>query len=267
MSPAPLGKLPVIGIPVDVKTIENKPFHAVGEKYIHAVCKGSGTFPVLIPANIIEDNPLALSSMIHLFDGIFLPGSVSNVHPERYGQDFEYEGQLTDTKRDKTTFELIRLALANEIPLLGACRGFQEMNIAMGGSLHQQVHNQEGYLDHREDLSKSNEGQYAVAHDIEITAGGLLASIFTPPTHQVNSLHGQGINRLADGLSIEATSADGLVEAFSITDAVAFSLGVQWHPEWCFEQDELSTAIFKAFGEAAIARQQDKHTNQIQDAR
>lgn len=265
-STSEMKKTPLIGIPVDVKTVEGKPFHTVGEKYIHAIAMGANAFPVLIPARTSEDSPLNIASMIDQFDGIFLPGSISNVHPEHYGQTPEYTELLTDAQRDETTFELIHLAVQKGIPLLGACRGFQEMNVAFGGSLFQQVHEQEVYFDHREDQEKSTEEQYAYAHEVNFTPGGILESMLGKSHYQVNSLHGQGIKELGGGLKVEAVAPDGLIEAFSIETAQAFSLAVQWHPEWRFSEDPLSKSIFKAFGDAARLRKQQStdaqgHTN------
>ncbi len=259
--PLQINSLPLIGIPVDVKTVEGKPFHTVGEKYIHAVAVGSNAFPLLIPAKTSNDSPVDLASMIDQFDGIFLPGSISNVHPEHYGQTPEYPELLTDQQRDESTFELINLAVQKGIPILGACRGFQEMNVAFGGSLYQQVHEQEAYFDHREDQEKSTEEQYAYAHEVNLTPDGILESLLGKSHCQVNSLHGQGIKELGDGLKIEAVAPDGLIEAFSIETAQAFSLAVQWHPEWRFSEDPLSKSIFNAFGDAARLRKQQKQQN------
>lgn len=251
---------PVVGIPVDVKLMEGNPFHVVGEKYINAVAHGAGCYPVLLPA---MGEGAQLKSLTEKYDiekiadglsGIFLPGSASNIHPQHYGQELATPDQPVDHQRDATTLKLIRYALTAGIPLLAACRGFQEMNVAFGGTIHQKVHEVDGYMDHREDSSLPRMDQYRHAHTITLTEGGVLHKLYGQSAAQVNSLHGQGIDRLGEGLSVEALAPDSLVEAFSVEGASNFALGVQWHPEWDFRNDRLSTEIFSAFGAAAKQR-------------
>jgi putative glutamine amidotransferase len=137
------------------------------------------------------------------------------------------------------------------MPLLAICRGFQEANVALGGTLHQAVHQVEGYADHRDRDDDEVEVQYGIAHDVAIERGGLLDRLIGEPTIAVNSLHGQGVNQLAPGLRVEARAPDGLVEAFSVGDAMSFALGVQWHPEWNAERNPVSLRLLGAFGAAA----------------
>ena len=259
-----MNSIPLIGIPVDVKQLENKPFHTVGEKYINAVAHGSNGFPVLIPAIAKGDQLEALDSrfdikeVLQQFDGIFLPGSVANVDPARYGQKQQTPDLPTDTQRDETTFKIIQLAIEQGIPLLGVCRGFQEMNVFFGGTLHQEVHNVEPYFDHREDQTQSQEVQYQPVHDIHLNPEGILSKLAGVDTVKVNSIHGQGIDQLGEGLLVEATAPDGLVEAFSAINSSAFTLAVQWHPEWNFSENPFYEAIFKAFGEAVKKRHEKR---------
>jgi len=255
---------PTVAIPVDVKDIAGRPFHAVGEKYINAVAFGANAFPVLLPALSQGEQIKALNEyfdieeLIQQYDGIFLPGSLSNVNPERYGQSQKTPDLPTDFQRDESTYQLIHAALKYDIPLLGVCRGFQEMNVAFGGTLHQKVHDQAEFMDHREDQSKSYDIQYDLAHDIHLTPNGILASLTDSETVRINSLHGQGVDKLGDNLVIEATAPDGLIEAFRVDDETKFALAVQWHPEWKVEEYPFYNAIFQAFGEAIRKRHKQR---------
>jgi len=158
-----------------------------------------------------------------------------------------------DPHRDDWTLPLIPRLLERGIPLLAICRGFQEVNVALGGSLHQAVHQVAGLRDHRDDESLPVDEQYGPAHPVRIEAGGLLAALLDADEVIVNSLHGQGVNRLAPGLRVEARAPDGLVEAFSATSGSAFALAVQWHPEWRAAENPVSRRLFEAFGDACRA--------------
>lgn len=240
-------KRPVVGIPCDHRMIGPHPFHAVGEKYIAAVRDGANAIPLLIP---VLESPIALDEILAVVDGIFLTGSPSNVAPVNYGGPAPREGVLQDQRRDATTLPLIRRIVDAGKPLFAVCRGFQEFNVAYGGTLHQHVQEVPGRFDHREDKNASLDVQYAPAHDVELTRGGLLERIAGTRTMKVNSLHAQGVDRLADGLFVEATAPDGTIEAFTDPAARAFALGVQWHPEWKFWENTFSRGLFEAFGEA-----------------
>jgi putative glutamine amidotransferase len=150
--------------------------------------------------------------------------------------------------------------LARGMPLFAICRGFQEANVALGGSLHQAVHQVQGFADHRDHEHDPVEMQYAVAHDVVIEPGGVLARLLESDRIAVNSLHGQGIKRLASRLRIEARAPDGLVEAFSVADATGFALAVQWHPEWHAEDNPVSMRLLGAFGDAVRAYRQARTT-------
>ena len=227
------------------------PFHAVGEKYIAAVVQAADCLPLLIP---VLETPLDVTQILAHVDGIFFPGSPSNVEPARYAGEPSLPGTLHDPHRDETTLSLIPRAVASGVPVLGVCRGFQEMNVAMGGTLHQRVHEVAGLADHREDKEQPLDVQYAPSHEVTLEPGGLLLKLAGAERIQVNSLHGQGVDRLAPDLAVEARAPDGLVEAFRVKSAPSFALAVQWHPEWQVMRNPFSKALFAEFGRAARAR-------------
>jgi putative glutamine amidotransferase len=244
-------KRPVIGIPADRRMIGPHPFHAVGEKYIAAVVQAADCLPLLIP---VLESPLDVQQILAHVDGIFFPGSPSNVEPARYSGPASAPGTLHDPHRDATTLSLIPRAVAEGIPVFGVCRGFQEMNVALGGTLHQRVHEVEGFHDHREDKEQPLDVQYAPAHPVTLEPGGVLLELGGRERIEVNSLHGQGVDRLAPDLAVEARAPDGLVEAFRVKSAPTFALAVQWHPEWQVMRNPFSQALFAEFGRAARHR-------------
>lgn len=200
-----------------------------------------------------------LEAMLAICDGILLTGSASNVHPSHYGQDVFDPALPQDAARDATTLPLIRAALRRGIPVIAVCRGFQEMNVALGGSLYQAVQDVDGKMDHRENPDLSLDEQYGPAHSIILESGGVLQRILNGASETwVNSLHGQGVDRLAGGIAIEARSDDGLVEAFSVPSAPGFTMAVQWHPEWRLLDNPDSMKIFGAFGDACRSYLENK---------
>jgi len=241
-------KRPVIGIPADQRMIGQHPFHAVGDKYVRAVVEAADAIPLLIPA--LGDS-LRLEELLMKLDGILFTGSPSNVEPYRYNGAQSKPGTLHDSARDATTLPLIPRAVTAGIPVFGICRGFQEVNVAMGGTLTQRLHEVPGYLDHRDDAQQPLEVQYAPAHDVTLEPDGLLFQLAGVARVRVNSLHSQGIERLAPDLVVEARAPDGVIEAFRIKDAQRFALAVQWHPEWQVMSNSFSHAIFAAFGAAS----------------
>ena len=256
-------KKPLIGIVADRHRKPKHPVHSVGEKYIDAVTGGAGGLALLLPALI--DRPGAaftdgadLEQVLDLVDGIFLTGATSNVAPSEYGAVLEDPDSPADPARDRVTLALIRGAVARGVPLLGVCRGFQEINVALGGTLHQAVHGVPGLADHRERDDDPVEVQYGPAHAVTLTPGGLLRRLAGAAEIQVNSVHGQGAARLAPGLIVEAVAPDGLVEAFR-GEGSGFLMAVQWHPEWMFRDNAVSSALFRAFGEAARAWRDTGH--------
>jgi putative glutamine amidotransferase len=226
------------------------PFHAVGEKYIVAVRDGAGALPLLIP---VLETPLQADAILDRLDGIMLTGSPSNVAPWRYEGSKPRDGVLQDERRDATTLPMIRRIVERGMPLLAICRGFQELNVAYGGTLLQHVEEAPGRIDHREDKTAPLDVQYAPVHDVHLTDKGLLRRLAGGASViRVNSLHGQGVDRLAEGLVLEAAAPDGQIEGVSVKGAKGFAVGVQWHPEWRYWDDPFSTALFAAFGQAAL---------------
>ncbi|HET9694841.1 MAG TPA: gamma-glutamyl-gamma-aminobutyrate hydrolase family protein [Steroidobacteraceae bacterium] len=241
---------PLIGIPADRRILGPHPFHCVGEKYIAAVADAADAIPLPIPALGERD----FDQLLETLDGVLLTGSPSNVEPHRYAGTASDPDTLHDPHRDATTLPLIPHAIAAGVPLFAVCRGFQEMNVAFGGTLWQKVQDVPGMRDHREDKEQPLEVQYGPAHEIELVRGGMLHEWAGTDRVVVNSLHSQGVQTLGDGLEIEARAPDGLIEAFRVRTATAFALAVQWHPEWQVMKNPFSRAIFAAFGDAARAR-------------
>lgn len=246
---------PLIGIPADRRMVGRHPFHMVGEKYARAVMEAAGAAPLLIPALAEE---LRFEELLERLDGLLFTGSPSNVEPRHYDGPPSAPGTLHDPARDATTLPLIRTAVESGVPVFGICRGFQEMNVAFGGTLHQKLHEIPGHLDHRDDETQPLEVQYGPAHEVTLEPGGLLRSLADGDRIRVNSLHNQGINRLGAPLAVEARATDGVIEAFRVREAASFALAVQWHPEWQVMTNPFSRALFAAFGRAAAERGRQK---------
>ncbi|MCC6420006.1 MAG: gamma-glutamyl-gamma-aminobutyrate hydrolase family protein [Gemmataceae bacterium] len=189
-------------------------------------------------------------------DGLLMTGSVSNVHPRHYGLPASPEAEPHDESRDAVTLPLIRAAIEQGVPLLCICRGFQELNVVLGGTLHARVHEVPGRIDHRSPNTGDHDVDYAARHAVRLVPDGQLRRILGRDEIQVNSLHWQGIDRLAEGLAAEGTAPDGTIEAVAVKDARAFALGVQWHPEFKAMANPDSVRLFKAFGEAVRARRE-----------
>jgi putative glutamine amidotransferase len=237
----------IVGIPCDHRMVGAHPFHMVGEKYITAMRDGAEALPLLIP---VLDPPLDIPELLSSVDGLLFTGSYSNVSPRRYGGGAAREGVLLDEKRDSTALPLLKASAEKGVPVLSVCRGFQELNVAFGGTLHQHVHELEGRFDHRESRTADLESQFGPAHEVRVVDGGLLAQLVGLRYFPVNSLHAQGIDRLAPSLHADAIAPDGTIEAASMPGARGFVLGLQWHPEWRWHENDVSRAIFAAFGAA-----------------
>jgi putative glutamine amidotransferase len=246
---------PLIGIPADRRVVGDHPFHMVGEKYARAVMDAAAGVPLLIPSLAEE---LGFDELLTRLDGLLFTGSPSNVEPQHYQGPPSDPGTLHDPARDATTLPLIRRAVAVGVPVLGICRGFQEMNVAFGGTLHQKLHEVPGHLDHRDDTTQPLDIQYGPAHEVTLEPGGVLRSLSNAARIRVNSLHNQGIERLGNALAVEARAPDGVIEAFRVRDAQRFALAVQWHPEWKVMANPFSRALFAAFGQASRERAQSK---------
>jgi putative glutamine amidotransferase len=235
----------VVGIPACAKINDERPVHSTPARYATAVMDGVGALPVMVPP--IGDGALALLDRL---DGLLVPGSPSNVHPDHYDGGESETPDRHDLERDATTLPLIRAAIARGMPVLAICRGIQELNVALGGTLIQRVHECPGRLDHRGGPGTLDQ-KYGPKHPVD--ASGLLARIAGAGSFVVNSLHGQAIDRPADPLVVEAHALDGTIEAVSMPSAQGFVLGLQWHPEWRFAENPQSVRIFHAFGEACRA--------------
>ena len=246
---------PLVIIPCDHRLVGPLSFHMVGEKYILGAAEGAGALALLVP---VLEKPLDFDALLTLADGVMLTGSPSNVAPHRYGGEPPRAGTKLDEQRDATDLPLIKAALEAGVPLLAVCRGFQELNVALGGTLHPHLEELPGRLDHRSNPADPIETQYGPAHEITLTSDGMLAGIVGTPTFRVNSLHSQGIDRLGEGLAVEATAPDGTIEAVRVAQAKDFALGVQWHPEWEFWKNPQSQAILDTFGAAIRRRANEK---------
>jgi putative glutamine amidotransferase len=257
-TPVRRGK-PVVLVPACNRMLGDHAFHVAGKKYIDAVRLG-GCQPLIVPTA----QPDELEALLDLADGVLLTGSASNVHPRHFGEDVRNPALPLDPDRDDWTLALIPRVLARGIPMFAICRGFQETNVALGGSLHQAVQDVPGQHDHRAAAGASAEVQYGLAHDVSLVPGGVLESMLGSMHIRVNSVHGQGVNRLAPGLRVEARAPDGLVEAFTLDRAAGFNLSVQWHPEWQAASNPVSMRLFEAFG-IACAAFRDRHRVPHQD--
>ena len=247
-------KSPLIGIPVCVREQEGHPFHMVGEKYITGVGLGAGGLPLLIPA---LGDAFDHRDLVRRLDGLLVTGSPSNVAVDLYGGPPDRADSPQDPKRDATTLPLIRAAVEDGLPLFCICRGIQELNVAFGGTLHTRVHEQPDTFDHRAPAGDVD-FRYGPRHPVDLAPDGEIARLVGSRQIEVNSLHWEAIDRLADRLVIEGRAPDGVVEAVRVRDARSFALGVQWHPEWKVLQNPVSVALFRAFGDAARRRAEQR---------
>ncbi|MEH6452727.1 MAG: gamma-glutamyl-gamma-aminobutyrate hydrolase family protein [Psychromonas sp.] len=253
---------PVIAIISCSKTVLDYQVQSVNEFYINAITAFGG-IPLIIPS---VSTPADLAILSNCIDGLLLPGSHSNVDPIEYGATHTEDKK--DKARDSSAFHLIDLCVEQQIPVLGICRGFQEMNVAMGGSLTPKVH-EAGFSDHREITDATFDLKYASAHPVHVAESGVFANWLTTEnnldqnsinlkTIDVNTLHNQGVNQIAASLTIEAKAPDGLIEAFSLADHPYF-IGVQWHPEWQATTNPFSQLLFSKLISAAHIRRKTSH--------
>lgn len=243
---------PLIGISCCTKPfgLFATPNHAAGDIYVQVVGEVISAVPVLIPANGRDGDP---STLVARLDGIILTGSRSNVQPCLYGGPCHAEGTPEDPARDAVTLPLIRAAIKAGLPLLAICRGFQELNVALGGTLHQRLQDLPGRLDHSTPILPDVRVRHGKAHPVRVLPGTWLRRVAGADELAVNSLHNQGIDKLAPSLEVEALASDGTIEAVRVAGARGFAIGVQWHPEYDYATDEVSRAIFAAFGDAVRA--------------
>ena len=240
-------KRPLVGVTADYRTYDNSPYHVVGDKYLRAVWEAAGCTPIIIPA-LAESQEV--EDLLDSLDGLVFTGSPSNVHPTLYGHTPSEHYEPYDQARDAMAFQLIETALEKGLPSLFICRGFQELNAALGGTLFARLHEVKGRLDHRMPKHDDPDVRYGLRHAMAFTPGGRFAEIAGATEIEVNSLHGQGIDAPAPGLEIEGHAPDGTMEAVSVKGAKAFALGVQWHPEYKARENDFSSRLFRAFSEA-----------------
>jgi putative glutamine amidotransferase len=246
------GNKPLVGIPASVRQLEfGMSFHGTAGQYLRAVREHVGATVVTIPGEIADN----AAELLEVVDGILLTGSFSNVHPSTYGEEAVGTSDgFFDEPRDAVTIPLIRACLQRAVPIFGICRGMQEINVALGGSLCQVLHEQPGNDDHRPNEALPLSEQFNPAHEIEICADGVLAGLFRQGRIKVSTAHSQGVGRLAAGLRVEATADDGVIEAVSVKDALTFAVGVQFHPEWDVPGNPLYGALFAGFRDAVWRR-------------
>ncbi len=242
----PAAAMPLVAVPADVRDFGNYRWHATPDTYLKAAIQAAGVVPLIVPA--LSDG-FAVDAVLDRVDGVLTTGSASNVHPARYGVAPTEKHEPFDPDRDALSDALIRGALDRGLPLLAICRGHQELNVALGGTLATEIQDLDGRMDHRSPDYPDQDERFAIRQAVNVVGDGL-AAIVGRRDIQVNSLHRQAIDRLAAGLSVEALAPDGTIEAVSVDGARAFALGVQWHPEYFAASDRPSAAVFRAFGEA-----------------
>ena len=240
---------PIIGITTCFEKQGAHDYHQTGDKYISAVINAVGGLPILIPA---VGDKLQIDQLLDTVDGLLLTGSYSNIEPHQYNRHPSDGETKHDPNRDATTLPLIPEAIDAGVPVFAICRGCQEMNVAFGGTLHEKVHEVPNMMDHREDSTLDLEGQYGFSHKINIVPHGILDQISDEKEPMVNSVHWQGVDQLGNGLRVEGTAPDGLVEAFSVYDSHSFALAGQLHPEWKVMENLFYKSIFKKFGDACL---------------
>lgn len=239
---------PIVGIIGNQYLIDDHyPVHAGGEMNSQAVAEVAGAMPILIPS---DPRFVSVPELLELCHGFVFTGGRPNVHPEEYGEPAtEAHGQF-DRARDAITLPLIRALIERGQPFFGICRGFQEVNVAMGGSLYPEIRDLPGRMNHRMPPDGTLEEKFALRHKVTFREGGPFHRLFGAPEVMTNTLHGQGIKRPGTRVVIDGQAPDGTPEAIYIQDAPGFSLSVQWHPEYRAAQDPVSRPLFKAFGAA-----------------
>ncbi|WP_028033102.1 gamma-glutamyl-gamma-aminobutyrate hydrolase family protein [Chelativorans sp. J32] len=243
---------PLVAVSTDVKEFENYTWHAAPEQYLEAALSVAGVTPLLLPS---FGERIDLDGLLASVDGVLLTGAKSNVYPPLYGGLADESSGPYDQRRDGTTIPLIRKAIQQGVPLLAICRGIQELNVALGGTLANEIQERAGMLDHR-GHGETQQERFAIRQKVEIKPGSCLADIVGGGEIAVNSVHRQGIERLGPNLQVEALAPDGTIEAVSVVGSAAFAVGVQWHPEFWAASDAPSRRIFEAFGNAVRAHEE-----------
>ncbi|AIR90979.1 gamma-glutamyl-gamma-aminobutyrate hydrolase family protein [Pseudomonas cremoricolorata] len=242
---------PVVLMTMGSQARKGHDYQVMTHKYITPLVEFGGCVPVLVPTCCGTDE---LETYLDMADGIYLTGAGSNIDPGLYGQENQTPGKAQDKSRDLFDIALVQLALARGLPIFGICRGMQEINVALGGDIYQKVYAEPGFNDHRENPDDPVEVQYAQVHGVDIVPGSWLERVLGTERIRVNSLHGQGLRTLGQGLEALAVADDGLVEAIHGPSISPFLFAVQWHPEWQAASNPDSIALFKAFGDACRVR-------------
>ena len=254
---------PIVGVSCNLKVDGRFRHHGSNEGSITAVLETARAAPLLIPA---LGGRIDADAVLDAVDGIMLTGGVSNIEPHHYGQEPAPGEDVRDPGRDVLALALVRGAVRKGVPLLGVCRGIQEMNVALGGTLHQRLHEVPGRRDHRRNREVPFEESIAPRDHLTLTPDGLLAAWLGVGKAVVNSLHGQGIDRVAPALAIEAVADDGTIEAVRVREASTFAVGVQWHVEIGALEHPLNRAILEAFGDAVRRRAAHRRPAPLQEA-
>ncbi len=239
---------PIIAIPADIRSLDGSEWHAAQTQYLAAALKVADVMSFIVPA-FEEGNDI--DAILDRVDGLLVSGSATNVHPSLYGVEAKESDGPFDPARDATSLPLIRRAIDRGVPMLAICRGIQELNVALGGTLASEIQEQPGIWDHRKPDDIDRDKAFAIRQPVYIREGSCIAQhLGMTGEVQINSLHRQAIAKTAPRLQVEATAEDGTIEAVSVIDAKGFAVGVQWHPEYWAETDAPSRALFKAFGTA-----------------
>ncbi len=242
---------PVVGIIGNMNLLDSSyPVHAGGTMNSEAVSLVAGCLPLIIPS---DPRLVSVDDLLSLCDGFLLTGGRPNVHPSEYGEQETPAHGTFDRGRDAVTLPLIRACVERGQPFLGVCRGFQEVNVALGGTLHPEIRDLPGRMNHRMPPDGTLEEKFALRHPVRFTPGGPFARLMGADEVMTNTLHGQGIARAGAGVVIDGLAPDGTPEAIYVKDAPGFTLSVQWHPEWNAGSDPVSRPLFRAFGEAVAA--------------
>ncbi|MDI7860463.1 gamma-glutamyl-gamma-aminobutyrate hydrolase family protein [Rhizobiaceae bacterium n13] len=241
---------PIVAVPADIRAFDGTNWHAVQHQYVRAALNVADVMSFIIPA---FDTGNDTDAILDRVDGLMVTGSATNVHPSLYGREATEADGPYDLARDATALPLIRRALDRGMPVFAICRGLQELNVALGGTLASEIQDQPGIWDHRKPADVDRDSMYAIRQDVHVKEGSCIARYLGAGSIQVNSLHRQAIGETAPRLQVEATAPDGTIEAVSVIDAKGFAIGVQWHPEYWAETDSPSRALFEAFGDAVRA--------------
>jgi putative glutamine amidotransferase len=248
---------PVVGIIGNMSLINNEyPVHAGGTMNSAAIAEVAGCLPLLIPT---DPRFVGVEELLDVCDGFLLTGGRPNVHPQEYGEEETAAHGTFDRARDAVTLPLVRACVARGQPFLGVCRGFQEVNVALGGTLYPEIRDLPGRMNHRMPPDGSLEEKFALRHPVRFTEGGPFQRLFGAAEVMTNTLHGQGIKCAGRGIVVDGHAPDGTPEAIYVKDAPGFTLSVQWHPEYNAANDPVSRPLFAAFGDAVRAYAARRH--------